>query len=356
MNAFYTILPAWTREWSLWGNVIEDYIVAAIAFIVILFVCRMFHYAALWRLEKLSEMTKNDLDGLLIDVLQSVRWWFYIYLSFWIALLFLDIGSVVQNIFDAVLIILIVYQVVRGAGYVVEYLVGKQFKQAPKGQENSIASLLSKLVRGILWVLGFLFVLQNLGIDVTSLIAGLGIGGIAIALALQNILSDLFSSLSIYFDKPFQVGDFIAVGELMGTVEHIGIKTTRLRSLQGEEIIMANRDLTDARIQNYRGMAEWRGAFSVGVTYDTAPDSLDEIKQMIEDVVAEQEGARFERANATRFAESAINFDVVFYSQTNDYNKHLEVQHAIHTELKRRFNDRRIDIAFPTRTIYLNNS
>jgi len=355
MDLLTSYLSDWFRATSLWGNTMEAYLIAAVAILLVLFVFRMFHYMTLWHLEDLSAKTENDFDDLLIDMLQSVTWWFYIYLSVWIGLFYITLAPLVRTVADSLLIILLVYQVIRAAGYAVEYGVRKQFNQ-PAGHEDSIVALLSKLIRGILWALGFLFVLQNLGVDVTSLIAGLGIGGIAIALALQNILSDLFSSFSIYFDRPFQVGDFIAVGEFMGTVEEIGIKTTRLRSLHGEEIVLANRDLTTARIQNYRGMGEWRGSFTVGVSYDTSPELLDRAKELIQETVESADGARFERANITAFGESSINIDAVFYSETGDYNEHLATQHAIHRHVKERLEHEGVTIAFPTRTIYMHNA
>ena len=340
---------------EVWGNTGAEYIVAVISFVLILLAFKLFHHTVLWRLEAMSEKTENDLDDLFIDIVKTIRWWFYIVASLWIAQTMLAVGTVMSRIADAVLIISLVYQVVKAAGLVVDYAVRKKIDGRPDGQSDAIIDLLTKISKFILWVIGFLFVLQNLGIDVTSLIAGLGIGGVAIALALQNILSDLFSSFSIYFDKPFEVGDFIAIGDLMGTVEDIGIKTTRLRSLSGEEIVLANRELTTARIQNYKDTQRWRGTFSVGVTYDTAPETLDEVKQLIQEIADGIETITFERANATKFGDSAINFDVSFYSETGDYTEHMSYMHQLHSRILEAFNERDISIAFPTRTVYMHN-
>lgn len=344
--------PERFESYTLWGNSVNEYLIALIAFLLVFSLFRMFHHAILWRLESLCDRTCTDLDNLVVDLLKSIRGWFYTLLSVSIGLMFLTVSDAVWKAVTLVLIVAVIYQAVRAAGIAVEYVVSKQLG-TKEGQANAMSSLLSKVVRTILWALGLLFILSNFGVDITALITGLGIGGIAIALALQNILGDLFSSFSIYFDKPFEVGDFIAVGDKMGTVTNIGIKTTRLRSLQGEEIILSNRDLTSAQIQNYRGMKEWRGEIPLGVTYATAPEDLDGVKELVEAVVSDHEGARLDRVNAVKFGDSGIEFEIVFYSATENYNTHLETLHSLITKLKQRLEERDIEIAFPTHTVHL---
>ncbi|MEX0672554.1 MAG: mechanosensitive ion channel family protein [Candidatus Paceibacterota bacterium] len=339
---------------SLWGNTGNEYVIAFVVFFLFFAIFRMFHHAVLWRLEILCSRTCTDLDDLLVKLLQSVTGWFYTIAAAFIALLFLTVSPLVWDIATVIFVVAIVYQVVRAAGIVVEFVVSKQLGTSD-GQAHSMISLLSKVVKTILWALGGLFILSNFGVDITALITGLGVGGIAIALALQNILGDLFSSFSIYFDKPFEVGDFIAVGDKLGTVENIGIKTTRLRSLQGEEIILSNRELTNAQIHNYRGMKEWRGEIPIGVTYATAPEDLDQVKKLITSIINERSGARLDRVNAVTFGESAIDFEVVFYSETDVFADHLATQHSLITEIKRQFEEKGIEIAFPTRTVHLVN-
>lgn len=355
MQYINELLPESLRTTEVLSNSIAAYISALVVLVFLVLLFRLFHHFVIWRLETLSDKTDNAVDDLIIDVIKTIHGWFYVYVSFWITLFFLSVPPLVQKAADTILILLLVYQVVRAVGLVIEFFVGKQYGTTSDGQADAVVDLLSKIAKGVVWVIGFLFVLQNLGVNVTSLIAGLGVGGIAVALALQNILSDLFSSFSIYFDKPFVVGDFIQIGELMGIVEDIGIKTTRLRALSGEEIVLANRELTTARIQNYRDTTEWRGALSVGVTYDTAPETLDRVREIIREVAENIDGVRFDRANATKFADSSINFDIVFYSETTDYNEHLAQTHTFHSDLKHRFDEEGIRIAFPTRTVYLHN-
>ncbi len=204
-----------------------------------------------------------------------------------------------------------------------------------------------------MWVLVLLLVLDNLGVQVTALVAGLGIGGIAIALAAQSVLGDLFASFAIVVDKPFKQGDFIIVGDLMGTVEHVGIKTTRVRSLWGEQLVFSNSDLTSARIRNYGLMEQRRVLFSIGVTYDTPADTVERIPQMIREAVEAQDLTRFDRAHFSAYGDSSLDIEIVYYVLSGDYNRYMDVQQGINLALLRRFADEGIDFAFPTRTLHV---
>ena len=205
-----------------------------------------------------------------------------------------------------------------------------------------------------LWSLLFLAALENLGVDITALVAGLGITGIAVALAAQSTLGDLFASIAILLDRPFVIGDFIIVGDLLGTVEHIGIKTTRVRSLWGEQLIFANSDLLSSRIRNYQRMEERRVQFGFAVTYQTAADQLEQIPGMIQAVIDRIERTRFDRAHFKAYGESGLEFEIVYYVLDADYNLYMDVEQAIHLALFRRFEEEGIQFAHPTRTLYLN--
>jgi small-conductance mechanosensitive channel len=204
-----------------------------------------------------------------------------------------------------------------------------------------------------IWTIVTLLALENMGIDVTALIAGLGIGGIAIALAIQNILSDLFASLSIIVDKPFVIRDFIIVGELMGTVERIGLKTTRVKSLTGEQIIFSNSDLLSSRVRNYKRMYERRIAFPIGVTYQTSPEKLEEISVLIEEIVSRQSDVRFDRCHFKSFGDFAIVFETVYYVLNPDYAVYMNVQQAINLAIMRAFTAHSIEFAYPTQTLFV---
>jgi small-conductance mechanosensitive channel len=196
-------------------------------------------------------------------------------------------------------------------------------------------------------------VLDNLGVNITGLVAGLGIGGIAVALALQNILGDLFASLSIVLDKPFVIGDFVVVDSLSGTIEHIGLKTTRIRSLRGEQLIFSNNDLLKSRIRNYKRMSERRIDFSFGVVYQTPLEKLKAIKKIVSDIIEKGEKTRFDRVHFKEYGDSSLNFEVVYFVTDPDYNIYMDVQEAINLEIFRCFAEEGIEFAYPTRTIFI---
>jgi len=207
--------------------------------------------------------------------------------------------------------------------------------------------------RLLLWTAVVLLALDNLGVDITTLVAGLGVGGIAVALAVQNILGDLFASFSIVSDKPFAIGDFIIVGDFLGKVEHVGLKTTRVRSLSGEQIIFSNSDLLQSRIRNYQRMAQRRVVFTLGVTYETPYEELAAIPDIVREVIEGQAQARFERAHFKSYGDFSLVFEAVYFVATPDYNAYMDTQQAINLEIYRRFKERGIEFAYPTRTVYV---
>ena len=227
-----------------------------------------------------------------------------------------------------------------------------------KKQEDG--DLKQKQARGLLvivkvavWILGIVFLLSNLGYDVTSIIAGLGIGGIAIALAAQTILGDLFSYFVILFDRPFEIGDFIIIDDKMGVVEYIGIKTTRLRTLSGEQLICSNKDLTDSRVHNYKRMQKRRVVFSIGVTYQTPADVLESIPRLVKEIIEKKDAVIYDRGHFAGFGDFSLNFEFVYYVLSSDYNKYMNTQQEILLNIYRSFENKKIDFAYPTQTIFL---
>lgn len=335
------------------NNTVLDYIIAVIAFLVFLLILKVFQAIILKKLDKFAQKTKTDIDDTLIEIVKSVRPPFYSFLAFYLALFFLNINPTGQKVINAILIVWLTFQVITGLQILIDYLVKKKLAKDKEIATKVGVRYISMLAKIALWVIGVILILGNLGVDVTSLIAGLGIGGIAVALAIQNILGDLFSSLAIYFDKPFVVGDFIIVGENQGTVEKIGIKTTRIRALDGEEIIISNQELTSARIQNFKTVKERRSLFRVGVTYDTSQTKLKQIPKMLKESVETSKQTKFDRAHFVEFADSSLNFEISFYVQTEDYKKILDVQQQVLYKIKYLFEKEKIGMAFPTQTIYL---
>jgi MscS family membrane protein len=214
-------------------------------------------------------------------------------------------------------------------------------------------SLIQFFVRVAVWSLALLLIFENLGFDVTALVAGLGIGGIAVALAAQSVLGDLFSSLAIVLDRPFEVGDFIVFGDQKGTVERIGIKTTRIRSLSGEQISCSNTDLMNSRIHNHKRMAERRVLFVIGAAYETPQSKLEHIPVFIQEIIEAQELARFERAHFRSFGDSTLEFEIVYWVLSPDYTTYMDVQQEINFGIFRAFEQEGIDFAFPSQTIHV---
>jgi small-conductance mechanosensitive channel len=210
------------------------------------------------------------------------------------------------------------------------------------------------VIKSLIWFIGFIFLLGNLGYDVRTMIAGLGVGGIAIALAAQTVLGDLFSYFVIFFDKPFEIGDFIKTGASSGTIEQIGIKTTRLRSLDGEQLVISNTDLTKTTIHNFKRLEKRRVAFTLQVIYGIKTDLLKQIPMIIKEIVSEHPGTAFDRAHLSKLDTSSINFDVVYIVDSADFGQYMDIQQAVLIKIMEAFEQRGIEFAYPTQTILVN--
>lgn len=218
------------------------------------------------------------------------------------------------------------------------------------GATTSLAAL-HFVARLVMWALLVMLALDNLGVNVSAMVAGLGVGGIAVALAVQNILGDLFASLSIVLDKPFVVGDVISVDLFTGTVEHVGLKTTRLRSASGEQIIISNSDLLKTRIRNFKRMEERRMLFSVGVVYQTRPAQLAAIPDILQQIISGIPGTRFERAHFKSFSPSSLDFEVVYWMRTADFMASMDAQQRVNLGLVEAFARDGIEFASSTQTL-----
>jgi small-conductance mechanosensitive channel len=267
----------------------------------------------------------------------------------------LDMPVRLERLIQHVAVVALLLQVGLWAnGFVGRWM--EQKVKASRGREPEGAtalSLLSFAARLVLWTLVLLLALDQLNFDITALVAGLGIGGIAVALAVQNVLGDLFASLSIVLDKPFVVGDFIVVDNLRGTVERVGIKTTHLRSLDGELLIFSNTDLLKSRIRNFKRMLDRRIEFTVGVTYRTPPEKLRQVPKWLKAIVEAQPRARFDRAHFKQYGDWSLVFEIVYYVLSPDYNTYMDVQQSINLAIYERFEREGVGFAFPTRTVHL---
>jgi small-conductance mechanosensitive channel len=211
------------------------------------------------------------------------------------------------------------------------------------------------IINMVIWVVGIVFLFDNMGYDVTAVVAGLGIGGIAVALAAQNILGDLFNYFVIFLDRPFEVGDFIIVDDKLGVVENIGIKTTRIKSLSGEQLVFSNSDLTNSRIHNYKRMQRRRVVFKIGVIYQTSYEQIKAIPALLKSIVLEQQLVEFDRAHFASYGDFSLNFEVVYYVLSSDYNIHMEIQQAIYLRIFEEFQKMGVEFAYPTQTLFVAN-
>lgn len=343
-------------EEVLWGNTLFEYIEALLLFLLLFFLLLCVRWFILWRFIRYAQKTRTELDDALIDIIKSIK----PPVSFFIALYFsiqaLEFPALVQDIVQGLVFLAIIYQVVKIIQILLDEVVFTRILKKKMGEnQNEVMALgvLRTTSNWLLWILGFLVLVQNFGLNVTSLIAGLGIGGIAFALAAQNILTDLFSSFSILFDKPFEIGDFIATEHASGTVVSIGLKTTKIQSLQGEEIILPNRDIASTQIQNYKRMEERGVIFELGVVYNTTQEQLKNIPLFIEGAITTTHNTRFGRAHLKQLGDSAVIFEVVYQVTSTNYVDYMNAQQEILFKIKGVFDKEKIGIAYPTQTVIL---
>ncbi|MBU1046826.1 mechanosensitive ion channel family protein [Patescibacteria group bacterium] len=344
-----------TAPWNidLWGNSVFQYGVALAIFIVFLIVFKIFQVIILKKLKRISETTTTDVDDIMIEAVQSLKPPFYYFVSLYLILPFLTIKEGVLGVITGLLLILIVFQIIKAFLILVDFIFDKLAnKKENDGGEKMAYSYLGTFSKIMIWAFGLLMILSNLGVDVTTLVAGLGIGGIAFAFALKNILGDLFASFVIFFDKPFLLGDNIEVGNVKGKVTKIGIKSTRIQSSQGEEVVMSNQDLTSQELHNYQKLEERKVLLSFGVVYETPLGKLKQIQGWLEEIISKTENVRFDRAHFSRFDDSALGFEVVYYIEVDDYKKYMDAQQEINFAILEKFEKEGIEMAYPTRVVY----
>ena len=345
-------------EQIYYGNSVYDWMTAVASSLVLALILYVAKRVLLRRLTALSRKTENRLDDFVADILGHTRFLFLLVIAFYFGSLYLELPPKPTRLITHTTIIVLLVQVAlwgnRGiALWFSDYL--KRHKDTDAAGATTM-SVLGFIARVALWSVLLLMILDNLGFNITTLVASLGIGGIAVALALQNILGDIFASLSIAMDKPFVIGDFIIVDEILGTVEYIGLKTTRLRSLGGEQIVFSNNDLLKSRIRNYKRMYERRVVFAFGVTYQTTHAQLKKIPAMVQEIIQGLEHTRFDRAHFKEYGDSSLNFEVVYYVRSPDYNVYMDIQQAINLAIFEQFAKAEIDFAYPTRTLYVNSA
>jgi len=329
------------------GNTLKDWLVALGATVGLFIVLTTIVRVAVRRLSSLALVTRNWFDDLALAALQKTHNAFLFVIAASIGVRYLLIPDSGQSTIDIVFFLATVLQTGIWANSAFSFWLAKTIEMRMRKDASTVTTLSSLGFFGklVLWSVVTLLILDNLGMDITAFVAGLGIGGIALALATQRVLGDVFASLSIVLDKPFALGDFIVVQGHMGTVEHIGLKTTRIRSLSGEQIVVSNSDLLESRIQNFKRMEERRVVFAVGITYETSYDQLFRINDLLKRVVESRDSVRFDRAHFKQYTASSLDFEVVYYVLSPDFNKYMDIQHSINLELYRQFEEAGIQFA-----------
>ena len=338
------------------GNPVWRWLLALGVALAVLLLLRLARDRLGGRLAALAARTPSDLDDFVVELLQRrTSAITLLALALWAGSLAVQLPEPVSARLRQGTAIVLILQVAWWANHAIGFFLSRAF-EGRAGEDEEVAAALAAaqlLSRVGLWSLTILVVLRQLGMDITALVAGLGIAGIAVGLALQNVLGDLFASLSIVLDKPFVVGDFIVVDNFAGTVQHVGIKTTRVRALTGEEIVFANADLLKSRVRNMKRMTERRVEFRLGVTYGTPYEKLQRIPGLVREIIESQPHVRFDRGHFKQLGDSALIFEFVYFVTDPDYLLYMDIQQAINLEIYRRFHEEGIDFAFPTQTVHV---
>ncbi len=334
------------------NNTIARYFSVLLVFLIAVLVIKIVDRFVLRRLEAKAKATKSILDDLIIIFFRKSIPMFYIvvlYASIFALTLSDSMKVLCLTSLKVIVVLYVVYILLKVIDLVAEQYIRKEDISVTARSVKGI----SKFAKFIVYVFGFLLLLNNLNINISTLLTGLGIGGIAVALAAQTVLGDLFSYFTIVLDKPFEEGDFIAFSDFSGTVDRIGLKSTRVKSLSGEEIIVSNADLIGTSVRNYRRMTQRRVVFRIGVVYETPLVLLKEIPIIIKSIIDEIENATFDRAPFISFGDFSLNFEVVYYVSDRDYLKYVNIQNEFNLKIIEEFGKRGISFAYPTQVIYM---
>jgi small-conductance mechanosensitive channel len=335
-------------------NRILDYLFFLATFFLGIIIIRILKAVILNRLKVWAEKSSTTIDDFLINIFEKKLLPLFYFGVFYVATKSLTLNPSVSKVIDVLGVVLLTFFSIQLFIALIYYSLDRYWteKAVDEDRQRGIKTILP-IVKVVLWGIGITFLLDNLGFKISTVIAGLGIGGIAIALAAQTVLGDLFSYFVIFFDRPFEVGDFIIIGDFLGSVEHIGIKTTRLRSLGGEQLVFSNTDLTNSRLRNYKRMDKRRVVFKFGVVYQTKLQQLKEIPKIVTEIIKNVPDTVFDRAHFFSYGDFSLDFEVVYYVLSRDYNKYMDIQQEINFKLKEELEKLGIEFAYPTQTLFL---
>jgi len=337
------------------GNTILQYITAIGIFFLIIALVKIFRFIVLKKLKKWAEKTETTIDDFIIIGIQKSVVPIMYYGAFYIAGRTLKLSPDANNILNIISIIVITFFIIRLLTSILNFsIVSYTSKQEDGERKAKQLKSISALAKLLIWVIGLIFLLDNLGVNISAVVAGLGIGGIAVALAAQTILGDLFSYFVIFFDRPFEIGDFIIVDDKTGNVEHIGIKTTRIRALSGEQLVLSNTDLTSSRVHNYKKLQRRRVVFQLGAIYQTPADKLKIIPELVKQIIIDNPDSEFDRGHFKSFGDFSLNFEFVYYVLSAEYSVYMDIQQAINLKIYKKFEEEGIEFAYPTQTLFVN--
>lgn len=339
------------------GNSPRDIIVAASIAVGLVVIVWGVRAVALWKLRKAAD-SATRIDDLLLDVISRTKLLLLLFPAVFLGVRALEVPASLHRVLQVAATLTFAAQLALWATGLIESYIARYRRTKLESDPDALTTLNVFRIGAIAaaWIIIGLSGLHHLGINISTLIAGLGIGGVAVALATQNILGDLFASLSIVIDKPFVIGDFVVVGETSGTIEHVGLKSTQIRSLSGEQIVVGNADLLKSRIRNYRRMAERRVALKIGVTYQTTAAQLERIPAIIRTAVERHERTRFDRSHLIGFGDSSLDFETIYWILSADYTEFADIHQVICLEIIRAFETEGIGFAYPTRTLFVTSS
>ena len=339
------------------GNTLLMYAKAIGILIIGLAIVQIFKKIILIRLKKWADKTETTIDNFIVRGIQKSIVPILFYSAFYFAFTSLNLSAAIRNVLNIVSAVVITFFAVRlltsSLSYATSEYVSRQKKDDQRVKQ---LNTLNSLAQMIIWVVGILFLLDNLGLDISTVVAGLGLGGIAIAFAVQAILGDLFSYFVIFFDRPFELGDFIVVGDKNGNVEHIGIKSTRIRALSGEQLVFSNTDLTSSRIHNFKKLKKRRVVFQLGVVYETPAEKLEKVTEIVKNIIIEEKQAQFDRGHFKSFGDFSLNFEFVYHVLSQDYTIYMDTQQNINLKIFNKFAEEGIEFAYPTQTLFVNKN
>lgn len=337
------------------GNSVQTYLTALVIFAASMIIVLLFKKVILRKLKKWADKTETTVDDILLRGVQKIIVPLLYFLVFYFTFKSLKLDERLERYFDIASVIVLAYFILRVITSAINFSL-RTFVRKSGADEHKQKQLrgISTLISIIVWSLGFVFVLDNLGYKVSAVVTGLGIGGIAIALAAQAVLGDLFSYFVILFDRPFEIGDFVILADKRGTIEHIGIKTTRIRSLSGEQLILSNTDLTSSRIHNYKRLEKRRVLFNLGVVYQTSSQKLKEIPEIVKNIIMNEPETQFDRGHFASYGDFSLNFEFVYFVLGSDYTQYMDIQQRINLNIFEEFEKRGIEFAYPTQTLFMN--